>query len=126
MKVTKGTKVKVISAQAAQEFEDRLNEALDEVASKSSYSIHYNMSMGFCAYVEYTYTVKTPETLEDEYIIRGERYTCGQCPYFIPSMDGRSKYGACQYGICNKPIASDYACKHFYINHHNGTWKERG
>lgn len=126
MKHIKMSKVKVIQSDSAADFEDRLNNALTEVCElNSSYSIHFNMSMGHCAYIEYSYTQSIPENLADEYELRGEHFYCGNCPRFIPSMDGRSRYGTCSYGVVKRPLPSDSACNTFYTNYENGTWKER-
>lgn len=125
MKNVKRAGVKVITAATGSEFETRINEALSGLVN-SSYSIHFNMSMGHCAYIEFSYTEQVPENLEDEYILRNDRYYCGNCPCFVPSFDGRSQYGECTYGMCKRPAPSNRACETFYINHHNGTWKERG
>lgn len=126
MKVVERTEIKVIEAKSGAEFESLMNNALRDVSSHNSkYQIHWNLSMGHCAYIEYAYTEKIPETLMDEYALRGEVYYCGNCPKFYPSTDGRSRAGQCLYGKCNKPIPSDKACKHFYQKIDSGEWEIR-
>lgn len=126
MKVIERTGVKVIESQSGSEFEDLMNNALREVSDlKSKYQIYWNLSRGHCAYIEYSYTEKIPETLMDEYALRGEIYYCGNCPKFFPSTDGRTQAGTCLYGKCNRPIPSDRACKHFYQKVDSGEWEIR-
>lgn len=126
MKSIKTSRIKAITALTAEDFETRMNDALEEIASlHSSYSIHFNMSMGHVAYIEYHFTTDIPENLEDEYRLRGERYFCRNCPYFTPSFDGRTQHGKCDYGVSRRPAPDHGACETFYEHHHDGSWKAR-
>lgn len=126
MKSISRTEIKVVEAKSGAEFEVEMNAALRCVSDlNSKYQIHFNLSMGHCAYIEYSYTEQIPESLKDEYALRGEVFYCGNCPMFEPSMDGRIKAGKCKYGVCNKPIPADKACIKFYQKYDAGEWEAK-
>lgn len=94
----KQKKIKVIEEWEAEIFEQRLNEALTELAAFRP-SVEMNMNRdAHCAYISYEKRVVIPEDIRDEFILKGKRYVCGECPYFQPSEDRRIKYTACRKG----------------------------
>ena len=105
------TAVKVIAATTPEEFETKLNKALEEIAG-CKHELVFNLNAGFCAYVTYTMTQQIPETVEDEYELAGIRFYCSDCPNYVRSFDGRVKYTDCKNG--HKCKAGDCACEWLY------------
>ena len=54
-----------------------------------------------------------PETLEEKYELRGEKWHCEDCPYYEKSTDKRVKYTHCQVGD-KRAYAKCPACERFY------------
>lgn len=46
----------------------------------------------YSAVLVYTEHIVEPETLAEEYEMRGEGYTCEACPHRVPITDGRSRH----------------------------------
>lgn len=114
MRYTSLKQTKIVTAATADDFEMRLNEALEEVAKTSqNYELSFNTSMGFCAYIVYDLRREYPETIADEYELKGIQYACSECPMFRPSGDKRIKYTTCAHGT-PRCAANDYACDWFY------------
>ena len=73
---------------------ERFNQECDAVARSLAnagvkYERLWNMNRGqHCCYFIYSETVYIPETIEDEYKLRGEEKYCGDCPFFVFSGDG--------------------------------------
>lgn len=105
---------KVIQSATAGGFEDELNVALREVAEKGAkYELQFNNNAGMCAYIVYEEHIRVPETIADEYELRGEEYRCSECPLYKPSTDKRIKYTTCGHGV-RRCAANDFACEWFY------------
>lgn len=105
---------RIIQSATAGGFENELNAALREVAEKGArYELQFNNNAGLCAYIVYEQSVQVPETLADEYELRGEEYRCSECPLFKPSDDKRVKYTTCGHGV-RRCEANHYACEYFY------------
>lgn len=114
MKYLSLKQTKIVTASTAAEFEDKLNQALAEVAEKGAkHELTFNMNQGFCAYIVYDERIAKPETLAEEYEMRGEGYRCSECPLFKPSPDKRVKYTTCGHGV-RRCEANDWACDWFY------------
>ena len=120
MRYTQLKQTKVVTGSTADDFQQRLNEALAEVASESrKYELSFNNTMGFCAYIVYDLQRQYAETLSDEYELRGETYKCYECPMFNPSEDRRVKYTTCKNGE-RHTYYSKPACEWFYEELENG------
>ena len=105
---------RIIQAASAEEFQKKLNEALNEIALKGAKAdVHFNMGLGFCAFVMFSESQKVAETLAEEYEIHDEEYHCEQCPMYKPSEDKRVKYTTCKHG-CRRTHADRWACDWFY------------
>lgn len=115
MRYRTGKRIKVVTASTGEEFERSLNEALAEIsAERKTLEIVYNTNVpGHCAYITYDHTESIPETPKEEYESRGERYYCRECPHYVPSMDGRTKYSRCEF-IDERIYGSRDACEWFY------------
>ena len=90
----------IITGNSAQEFQDKLNTALNDLAAKGcKHDLQFNMAYGLCAYIIYEEFCEIAETIADEYELRGETHRCSECPCFRPSADGRVKYTPCAKGV---------------------------
>lgn len=106
--------VKVVSATTGEEFERRMNEALADLAGRGrKFEVTFNLNQGHCAYVQYDECREVPETVAEEYRLRGEIYSCINCPNYKPSMDGRTKYSRCDY-MSERTYGTREACEWFY------------
>lgn len=94
----KRPKVRVVEAATAEEFEKELNAALAEVTRWKPSLTWNNNREQHCVYIEYTEWVQIPEDVRDEYILKGRRIICGECPWYIRSDDRRIKYMTCAKG----------------------------
>lgn len=89
----------IITGSTAGEFQEKLNTALADLAAKGyRHELQFNMSMGLCAYILYEESMEIPESVADEYELKGETYRCYECPMFRPSDDRRVKYTTCGKG----------------------------
>lgn len=105
-------KAAVVSEATAAEFEQALNDRLEELA-KCRPEITFNMNEGHCAYILYKEDVVEPEDIRDEYEMRGETYTCSQCPFFkTKDTNKRRVRGFCPWQESTRKDAS--ACLKFY------------
>ena len=107
---------KTVSAKSAEEF-DRLFEKQSELIG-DDYELQWD-SMPLTVHFIYKETVRIPETVADEYEMRGERYYCKDCPYFGKHADGRRRNGGCKY---SEHEVVDYtpACELFYKRYAKG------
>ncbi len=104
----------IITGSTASDFQDKLNEALAEIAEKGyKHDIQFNMSYGLCAYILYEERKEVPESIADEYELKGMTFKCYECPMFRPSEDKRVKYTTCGHGV-RKVGHSDPCCDWFY------------
>lgn len=106
------TRFKVIALQAgsAEEFNERIAEALENATAPK---ITYMQGVPFAAYIEYKEVLEIPETIAERYEIAGEGATCGECPFILKSTDRRCVWHYCaQYGKKTKETTP--ACDNFY------------
>lgn len=102
-------RVKVVSASTADEFESKLNSALDALNEKrTAYDLQLNPTAGLLAFITYTESVQVPETLADEYELVGEKHRCAECPHFPVITDGRIKNVKCP--LTGKLVRRESAC----------------
>lgn len=113
MKTLKRERFATIETTDAERFSVQVNEMLDRLAGRT-YSFDLKMNTaGHCAYFTWTETETVVENIRDEYELRGETYTCGECPHYIPpTEDGRKLRGSCCYKRTVDRRAS--ACVTFY------------
>lgn len=115
MKTCKQQKMLCVSAAGATEFQEKMNLAL---AGLREPQITFPQ-LPFTAYIVYEESWSEPESVREEYSLRGERYICVECPYFKKETDEngredrRRKWHFCRY--FEKPTkASTPACESFY------------
>lgn len=115
MKKTIRTRYVGLDATNAAELGEMLTRESERLAEYSP-DIVWNLQNGHSAFLVYTEVMRTPETLREEYELRGERYTCADCDKKIPNTDGRAR---CSYRCIRRPKGTDAdasACNHFYLD----------
>lgn len=96
MKYIKRKQSLIVTGNTADDFQTKLNEALEMVAEKGyKHDLQFNMAYGLCAYIVYEEAATVAETLADKYELKGDIYRCYECPMFRPSKDKRVKYTTC-------------------------------
>ena len=92
----------IVRADSAAEFTQLLNAEMKRLSKKFP-EPSFSDSDPFMARISYTEHVLIPESLADEYELKGVNLTCKDCPFFEPVMkadgttDGRCKKGGCQH-----------------------------
>ena len=119
MKYLKNPRIAVIEAQNAVQFENLINDKLDELASyRPSLSIEHGKF--FRAYIQYTIETVLPETVTERFELCGLHFNCRDCSQFEParnrdgSIDKRAKYGYCKYRD-GRAHGDMTACERFHI-----------
>ena len=114
MKIIKRQQTKIVHANTAEDFEERLNHYLADLSDRRlKYELNFNNSLGFCAYILYTEVTEYPETLAEEFEMRGERHHCTECIYCRIPDDRRFKNFHCSRtgGLVSK---ASPCCEEFY------------
>ena len=66
MKYIKRKQSLIITGNTAQDFQDRLNSALGDLATKGyRHELQFNMNMGLCAYILYEESMEIAESVAD-------------------------------------------------------------
>ena len=112
MKRTRVQRFIGVDARSAEELAELLTEKCEELRSESPEIKWFGER--FSAVLVYTEHVEEPENAKDEFELRRETYTCGECPFNWPITDGRSRHRlACKR--CKSGIDEDApACNWFY------------
>lgn len=72
-----------------------------------------NKEVGHCIYIFFDRLVSMPNTAEERYEARGEKYYCLDCPFYRKSDDKRVVYTICGHGR-HRTAAKYAACSEFY------------
>lgn len=113
MKSERFEQFRVIREANAEMLTDRLNRAMYELRHKSP-SVEVNGDQALIRYIE---EETEPEGIADEYIAKGVRLTCADCPYFEPkrnadgTIDARSKWGDCPHAHLGRTSATSSMCE---------------
>ncbi len=106
----------IVKADSAAAFEEELNARISELANNRPVVSFHDADPLF-ARISYTENVKVPETLSDEYALKGITFRCEDCPNFTPmakadgTEDKRLKYGECQYARMGRTYRDSMACE---------------
>ena len=106
----------IVAADSAQQLTDQLNDKLKELRDKSP-TVTFE---GMIARIQYTESDRVPETLEDEYELKGVRLTCEDCPFFTPALKGdgskdlRAKRGGCPFTESKTTDRRTLACEKLF------------
>lgn len=97
----------IVKEETAAAFTESLNAEMERLKDKRPIPSFSEADPYLCR-ISYTESVLIPESLADEYELKGVNLTCGDCPFFEPAFkadgteDGRCKTGRCpisHYGI---------------------------
>ena len=101
-------------ADSASELAEMLDRFYDEHQG-DKVEVVFCGKYGLSAILSFDETTKKPETLREEYELRGEVYTCADCPHRQPITDGRKRS---KWYCTRRPRGTDLdasACNHFYL-----------
>lgn len=87
MKRTRVQRYIGVDAMSAEELAELLTEKCEELRGNSPEIKWFGER--FSAVLFYTEHIEEPENVRDEYILKGDTYTCGDCPFKYPMTDGR-------------------------------------
>jgi len=87
MKRTRIKRYVGLDARSAAELGEMLTEMCEELKEWQP-QVEVDLSQ-YSALLFYEERVEEPEDIRDEYELRGEIYTCGECPFKVPVTDGR-------------------------------------
>lgn len=113
MRLTVKPKIKVIESESGKEFEQAFNSTIEKLGYTKDYNIEISNGK-FFAIIHYNEENYEPETIAEEYELRGEIFHCRDCPELQDDHDARKKRFACkraEYGITRKDESS---CEWFY------------
>lgn len=68
----------------------------------------------FLATVEYFKLIQEPETIADEFYLRGEVHRCDDCPQLKRERDRRIRWLTCERGMRETTSGSSEACDWYY------------
>ena len=106
----------IVQSDSAAAFEEELNARLMDLSEKNP-KVSF---AGLTAYISYFETVCIPESIADEYELRGACFHCEDCPEFQAALkadgteDTRLKYGECQYAEMRRTRRDAKACDMLY------------
>lgn len=106
----------VVEAMDGSEFKAELNRIMRELSGQKPTCKIEIAGATWRALVSYTEEVKIPENLEDEYRLRGQALTCGDCPHFqIEPGNKNRRWAECDAdGTWKKRKADSWACEWLY------------
>lgn len=108
-----------VKADAPEIFTEDLNKAVYELRAKNPV-VKFSEIDPLCAYVSFTERHEMPESLGEEYVMQGIRFTCEMCPLFSPIMkrngtpDARLRYGDCPESEFGRTYKDSQACDKLY------------
>lgn len=109
----------IVREDTASLFTDKLNETILRLKDNDPV-VKFSESDPLCAYIKYSISETTPETISEASEINGVSFTCSQCPYFVPvcredgEIDKRCKYGDCPHTDLGRTYKNSAACDILY------------
>lgn len=111
MKFRRTRQIKCVSENNARDFEREVNLILGKYEVQS---MKYETNVPFTVYIEIMDEVYIPETLAEEYEVRGCAGHCCECPYFAENPDRRTKWHYC-FKHDKKVTKDHFACDDYYL-----------
>ena len=112
-------RVKTIQASTSEEFDRKFNKAVKQL---EDVELKWDTAP-MCVHLLYKETVQIPETLAEEFGLRGEHYFCKDCPAFKRGKNKRCKSVGCKYSPYGTAAEFNPACEYFYKQLLNGKWE---
>lgn len=119
MKVITRKRIRTVQAKSAAEFDDMFNKISDEMTTTAELKWDGEL----CVHFIYDEETRIAENVKDEFELRGETYTCCECPHFEKSDDKRVKNHGCRYSKYGAVRECEPACEIFYRELINGMIK---
>lgn len=119
MKSSRYEQFAIVREDSASLFTDRLNETLYRLKDNNPI-VKFSESDPLCAYIKYSISETTPETISEASEMEGVSFVCAQCPYFKPilkadeTVDERRKYGDCEHAEMGRTLKNARACDRLY------------
>lgn len=82
MKIKRYQKLEVVADSNPQIFQDKVNAILERLAGEKYDLQLFNNQNGLSAFISYEVTERTPESLKDEYDLKGVTFVCKDCPFY--------------------------------------------
>ena len=102
---------KTVFSITPEDWDARVNAALDELEGYVSLNIHREKTQdGYLAVIEYTVRQYIPEDIREELQLKGVHHRCGDCEYLMRSPDKRVKHMECEKGMRDLTKAEMDAC----------------
>ena len=114
MKSKRVKKIKVIQTKDPEQFQDKYNTIMDELADFEPEANIQSFNGEHVAYISYEEIIRSFDRVSDEFHAEGIHYLCSQCPYHEPAEDGRQKHVWCKYADCGMTDLRHEACEMFY------------
>lgn len=111
MKTEKRKGVIAVKTATAEEFNEQINAVLSKHKNATVHFMTGGEMLG--AYVEYETVLEIPETLVEEYELKGAGKKCHECPYFVRTKDKRFKWHYCAQRQ-SKVTECQGACEAYY------------
>ena len=109
-------KMKTIQEHTAAAFDEKYNKANEELnVVEEKWD-----TAPMCVHLIYEEQKLVPETLSEEFELRGEHYYCKDCPYFIRGKNKRCKSIGCKYSPYGTAADFNPACEYFFKQLING------
>lgn len=107
------SKLRIIQSKNPKEFEEQFEKLMQEILGKNpNIMTGFDSSIGHYAHIRWEETIKIPEDARDEANLKGIKYYCGDCPFFVLQKDRRIKNSVCGQGI--KTYYEHHACVKLY------------
>lgn len=108
--------IRVVRSTDPQEFENEVNEflaGLPDTRFEPQIKLDYQDGE-FIAMISHRELFRKCETIRDQYALRGETHTCGECTYLRRVNDKRVKHLECGAGQKWRTMTTEEACNLFY------------
>lgn len=111
-------KQKTIISMTPEEWDTMVNEALESLPEVDGHPATIERTRtvdgGFQAVIDYVEVCMVPETIRDEYNLRGIRFRCEDCPHLQRERSPRFRWLTCELGMKDTTKESAEACGWYY------------
>ena len=115
MQVNIYPQIAAISAKSADEFQDKFNAKMRELAGKKITDRVVEIKGDtFSAVIMYEEKEQIMDCVADEFHAEGIYYLCKHCPHLDDPEDRRIKYCTCKYSDTGRTHKQHEACELFY------------
>ena len=120
MKVNTYSQIAVVKAEDAEEFQDKFNAKMKELADYDP-KFEFVFKSDFVAIISFVQKESIMDCVADEFHAEGIRYLCKNCPHLEDPHDKRVMRCGCRYAELGTTHKLHEACEVFYKALKNGT-----